>query len=368
MTQSIDTLELVETQAIQLYGEDDPLTLDCGATLAPISVVYETYGTLNGEGTNAVLICHALTANAHAAGYNFPDDKTSGWWDGLIGPGKAFDTDKYFVVSPNILGSCYGTTGPTSVNPKTGQPHRMLFPQISVRDIVRVQKRLLDVLGVNRLAAVSGSSLGGMQALEWPLLYPDFCETIIPISTAAKQPAWCLALNAAARAAITSDPDWQNGNYINQPARGLALARMIGMISYRSPQEFEERFGREQHGPDGKYYDPANVFEIERYLRHHGQKLVERFDANTYLLLARTMDLHDITLSRDTLRNTLGSIRVRTLSIGVSSDQRYHPAEQKEIARHIPNARYAEINSIHGHDAFLIEFEKIGRVISEFLL
>ncbi|MCI0706676.1 MAG: homoserine O-acetyltransferase [Ignavibacteriae bacterium] len=363
----LPTSKFVQTKAIRLYDKTSPLKLESGATLTHVSVAYETFGTLNDEGTNAILICHALTANAHAAGYNSPEDKSPGWWDGLIGPGRAFDTDKYFVVCPNILGSCYGTTGPASINPQTGRPYRMSFPTITVRDIVRVQKRLLDVLGVNRLATVSGSSLGGMQVLEWPLLYPDFCETIIPISTAAKQSAWCLALNAAARAAITSDPDWNNGNYTQQPAHGMALARMIGMISYRSPQEFTERFGREQKHPEAGYFDPANIFQIESYLRHHGEKLAERFDANTYLVLARAMDLHDVAYGRDTLLRTLGSIRARTLSIGISTDQRYHSAEQKEIARLISGARYAEIDSIHGHDAFLIEFEKIGRVISEFL-
>ena len=189
MEQLLETLELVRTETTELYSQAEPLVLESGATLGPATVSYETYGTLNEEGTNAILVCHALSASAHAAGFSLPEETTPGWWDGLIGPGKAFDTSKYFVVSPNILGSCYGTTGPTSVNPKTGQPYRMSFPQITVRDIVRVQKKLLDLLGVRRLLTASGSSLGGLQVLEWPLLYPGFCESIIPISAAAKQPA-----------------------------------------------------------------------------------------------------------------------------------------------------------------------------------
>lgn len=357
----------VETQTARLYDESDPLLLDCGQTLAPVTVAYETYGTLNADGTNAILICHALSANAHAAGYHSPYDKAAGWWDGLIGPGKAFDTDRYFVVCPNILGSCYGTTGPTSINPRTSEPYRMSFPQITVRDMVRVQKRLLDFLGVNRLVTVSGSSLGGMQVLEWALMYPDVCESIIPISTAAQQPAWCVALNTAARVAITNDPDWRHGNYHNQPAYGLALARMIGMISYRSPQEFEQRFGRQRRNPAGDYFNFDNCFQVESYLHHQGQKLVQRFDANTYLYLTRAMDLHDVAFGRSDLKSVLASVRARVLSIGVSSDQRYPTWLQKEIARCIPGAQYAEIDSLHGHDAFLIEFEKLGSVISEFL-
>lgn len=359
--------EYVETQTVQLYDETDPLLLECGRTLAPVLVAYETYGTLNEEGTNAVLICHALSADAHAAGFHSPSDRAAGWWDGLIGPGKAFDTDRYFVVCPNILGSCYGTTGPTSINPETGNAYRMSFPQVTVRDMVRVQKRLLQHLGVNRLVTISGSSLGGMQVLEWALMYPDFCESVIPISTAARQPAWCVALNTAARVAITNDPVWHDGNYRQQPAHGLALARMIGMISYRSPEEFEQRFGRQRKNPAGDYFNFDNCFQVESYLHHQGLKLVQRFDANTYLYLTRAMDLHDVAYGRGSLENVLAGVCTRVLTIGVSSDQRYPTFLQKEIARRIPGAQYAEIESIHGHDAFLIEFEKLTGVIAEFL-
>jgi homoserine O-acetyltransferase len=355
------------TQTIELYDASHPLLLECGQALAPVHVAYETYGTLNEEGTNAILICHALSANAHAAGYHSPTDNSAGWWDGLIGPGKAFDTNHFFVVCPNILGSCYGTTGPTSVNPKTGEPYRMSFPQITVRDMVRVQKRLLDVLGVRRLVTVCGSSLGGMQVLEWAVMYPEFCASIIPISTAAQQPAWCIALNTAARMAITNDPAWCQGNYQQQPAHGLALARMIGMISYRSPQEFDQRFGRQRKNPAGEYFNFDNCFQVESYLHHQGQKLVQRFDANTYLYLTRAMDLHDVAYGRGRIEHVLAGVRARVLSIGVSTDQRYPTSLQKDIARWIPGARYAEIDSIHGHDAFLIELGKLGTAIARFL-
>jgi homoserine O-acetyltransferase len=358
---------LVETQLITLDDEHDPLALECGKTLAPITVAYETYGCLNSDGDNAVLICHALTANAHAAAYHSATDETPGWWDGIIGPQRAFDPRKYFVVCPNILGSCYGTTGPPSINPATGEPYRTAFPQFTVRDIIAVQKKLLDTLGVKRLAAVCGSSLGGMQTLEWGVTYPDFCETIIPISTAARQSAWCIGLNTAARSAIMSDPVWNNGFYSQQPMNGLATARMIGMLSYRSAEELEQRFGRRRQNASLDRFDAGNRFQVESYLQYQGEKLGKRFDANTYIYLSRAMDMHDVTHDRAPLPEVLGSVRARTLCLGVSSDIRYPTHEQKEIVRFIPSAVYQEITSNHGHDAFLIEFGQLNAIIKTFL-
>lgn len=362
-----NTKLIVETQTATLYENSNPLQLECGKSLSPVTVAYETYGRLNGDGTNAVLICHALTANAHAAGYHAATDEAPGWWDGLIGPQRAFDPRKYFVVCPNILGSCYGTTGPASINLSTGEPYRLTFPQFTVRDIIAVQKKLLDQLGVKRLAAVCGSSLGGMQTLEWGVTYPDFCETIIPISTAARQSAWCIGLNTAARSAIMSDPVWKQGFYEQQPMQGLATARMIGMLSYRSAEELEQRFGRRRQNSSLDRFDANNFFEVESYLQYQGEKLGKRFDANTYIYLSRAMDLHDVTHGRAPLPEVLGSVRARTLCIGVSSDLRYPTPEQKEIVRFIPNAIYQEIASIHGHDAFLIEFDQLNTVIKNFL-
>ncbi|MBI4418935.1 MAG: homoserine O-acetyltransferase [Ignavibacteriales bacterium] len=364
MPEVVKTAEFVETKFVSFFHEN-PLELQGGGFLSPVTVAYETYGKLNALGTNAILVCHALTANAHAAGYH-QGEPQPGWWDGLIGPGKALDTDRFFVVCPNILGSCYGTTGPSSMNPKTGRPYCADFPAITVRDIVRVQKELLDFLRVQKLATVIGSSLGGMQVLEWAIMYPEFCETIIPISTSARQSAWCIGLNAAARAAIMGDPQWDNGNYDEQPETGLSVARMIGMLSYRSPDELKERFGRKQKNEDGGYFDDKNIFQVESYLRHQGKKLAERFDANTYLVLSRAMDWHDVTFGRGDLASVLGKISLPVLAIGVSSDIRYPIIEQKELVQFIPNARYAEINSIHGHDAFLIEFDQLNNMISEF--
>jgi homoserine O-acetyltransferase len=363
----VENAKYVETQFITLFDEAHPLHLECGEKLSPVTVAYEAYGRLNAEGANAILICHALTANAHAAGLNSPEDKTPGWWDGLIGPHRAFDTKKYFVVCPNILGSCYGTTGPSSINPRTGEPYRTSFPRFTIRDIVAVQKKLLDALGVKRLVTACGSSLGGMQALEWAIMYPEFCDTVIPISTAARQSAWCIGLNTVVRTAIMNDPIWNGGFYSEQPMNGLAIARMVGMLSYRSAEELEQRFGRRRQNPDTDPIALDNSFEVESYLHYQGQKLGKRFDANTYLYLSRAMDFHDVAYRRAPLPEVLYSIKARALCIGVSSDIRYPTREQKELVRFIPNARYAEINSIHGHDAFLIEFDQLNAMIKQFI-
>jgi homoserine O-acetyltransferase len=367
----------IERNQFELYDTDQPLHLENGRTLAPVSVAYETYGNLNAQGNNAILICHALTGSAHAADLQdqVPGHRTveeTGWWNGAIGPGKAFDPEKYFIICSNILGSCYGTTGPVSINPKNGRPYGINFPQIRVRDLVRVQRKLLDYLGVKKVLSVAGGSLGGMQVLEWAVLYPEFVESIIPIATAARHSAWGIALNEVARMAIMNDPRWNGGNYNQQPVQGLALARMTAMISYRSGPSFEKKFGRKKvNHQQNKIWEellknPLS-FQVESYLRYQGQKLAERFDANTYILLSRAMDLHDLTTDRASLGEILGSIQAKTLSVGISSDILYPVAEQQQIAQAIPGAVYREIESLHGHDAFLIEYEQLNRMIGEFL-
>ncbi len=349
------------TTVVQLFDEKNPFTLESGRSLAPVHVAYETYGTLNAEGTNALLVCHALTGNAHAAGVDA--EGRAGWWDGVVGEGKGLDTARYFVVCTNFLGSCYGTTGPMSTDPATGLPFGNSFPAYTVRDMVRLQYYLLKSLGVNRLVAVTGGSLGGMQVLEWALMYPDFVETIIPIATAARHSAWCIALNEVARLAILNDDAKSRSNGHAAAGRGLALARMIAMISYRSRASFEKRFARNVRKDEGE----SPMFEVESYLHYQGQKLVRRFDASTYVGITNAMDSHDVTRGRKSLRETLGSIRARALCIGIDSDVLYPVVEQAEIAAQIPNARYAEIHSLHGHDAFLIEFEQLNRLVREFL-
>ncbi len=350
----------VESATIRLF-DDQPLRLELGGELRPVDVAFETYGTMNLTGSNVILVCHALTGNARAAGVG-PDGQ-QGWWDGLIGPGRAFDTNRYFVVCSNFLGSCYGTTGPVSPNSATGRPYRMQFPSFTVRDMVRVQHALLGRLGVRRLAAVAGGSLGGMQVLEWALMYPEMVDAIIPIATAVRHSAWCIGLNEAGRNAIMNDPLWNDGEYDEQPAAGLALARVIAMISYRSRVSFEHRFGRNR-SPAG---NGTTIFDIQSYLRYQGQKLVERFDAATYVGITNAMDAHDVTRDRGGLGQVLAAIRARVLCLGIDTDVLYPVDEQKAIATAIPGAIYREITSQHGHDAFLIEFEQLNALIGGFL-
>lgn len=360
----VETLDVVQMEELIAFDERHPLKLESGQLLSPVRVAFETYGELNSDGTNAILICHALTANAHAAGVHAASDPTAGWWDGLIGPGKAFDTSKYFVVCPNILGSCYGTTGPVSVNPQSNKPYRSTFPEITIRDIVAVQKQTLELLGVKRIVTAVGSSLGGMQALEWAVMYPEFCDSVIPISASAAQSPWCIALNSIARACITNDPAWNGGDYSRQPS-GMGVARMVGMVSYRSVEELEQRFGRTRR--PGNRFEAGNLFEVESYLVHQAKKLVERFDANTYLTLSRATDRHDIAEGRGTIEEVLASTGIPILSIGISSDIRYPVREQKYIAELAPKGRYGEVLSEHGHDAFLIESDQLNSIIGKFL-
>ncbi len=363
----------------KLYSKNDPLKLESGETLDSVTVAFQTFGKLNEDKTNLILINHALTGNAHVAGIidkNEPENSVEipplykynkmylgkeGWWAPLIGKGKAIDTEKYFVVCPNVLGSCYGTTGPASINDKTGKPFAMNFPQVTVRDMVKVQKELLDNLGINKIKMAIGGSLGGMQVLEWAIMYGSFIESIIPIATSAGHSPWAIGFNEASRNAITNDPVWNNGNYSSQPEQGISLARKIAMITYRSYNSFNKKFGRTLNPKKEDY------FEVESYLNYQGIKLTNRFDANTYLYLSKAMDLHDVGKNRGGIKEALRKIKCRTECIGITSDILYPAEEQKEIASNIPNAEYREINSIHGHDAFLIEFEQLDKIIREFL-
>lgn len=367
------TQHIVTTQSTQVFSSEFPLQLESGIRFGPVDVAYETYGTLNAAKDNAILVCHALTGNAHAAGFLSEDSKSVGWWDSLIGPGKPLDTKKYFIVCSNFFGSCYGTTGSISIDPKTQESYGLTFPQMTVRDMVNVQKALLDKLKIKKLKSVIGGSLGGMQVLEWALLFPQFVESIIPIATAAQHSPWAIGLNAIARQAIMNDPAWKEGKYYHfgQPEKGLSIARQVAMISYRSELEFAERFHRDRQKVNGKEstyrFDTENLFQVESYLRYQGAKLVSRFDANTYIYISRAMDLHDITVGRGKVNDVLHSIYQPTLCIGVDTDILYPVREQKQIAENIPNSTYSEITTPYGHDAFLIEFEQTGKAVREFL-
>lgn len=356
-------------QVARVYDESRPLLLESGETLAPVDVAYHTYGRLNADGSNAVLVCHAMTGDAYVARPG-EGDLPAGWWQDLFGPGAPLDARRYFIICSNILGSCYGTTGPSSTNPLTGRPFGPDFPSISIRDIVRVQKALLDQLGVKQLALAIGGSLGGMQVLEWALLFPERVGAIATIATAVRHSDWAIGLNEAARVAITSDPEWLGGRYHRQPKRGLALARMVAMLSYRHYDSYNQNFDRSADAGDKNFDDPfegQRRFAVESYLRYQGQKLVNRFDANCYLTISRAMDAHDITRGRGNLAEVLGRIQVPSLCVGINSDLLYPDADQRQMAAMMPQGRYDQISSIHGHDAFLIEFDQMQRILGSFL-
>jgi homoserine O-acetyltransferase len=364
---------IVDTKSVELFSGSDPLRMDCGERLSPVTVAYETYGELNAAADNAILVCHALTGSAHAAGLSTDDPKSAGWWDSFIGDGKTLDTRKYFVICSNFLGGCYGTTGSVSSDPKSGKPYGLRFPQMTVRDMVRVEKKLIDFLGVKQLRTVIGGSLGGMQALEWGVMYPDTVRTIIPIATSSQHSPWGIGLNDIARQAIMNDPAWREGDYYQsgQPERGLSLARQIAMISYRSDISFLDRFHRERISSNGHTaktrFGAKNLFQIESYLRYQGKKLVDRFDANTYIYISHAMDLHDIAYERGALEEVLAAIKIPTLCVGINTDVLYPVHEQKRLASQLVRSTYREIDSPYGHDAFLIEYEQLGKFVTEFL-
>jgi homoserine O-acetyltransferase/O-succinyltransferase len=356
---------IVRPQVVVVATPENPLPLTLGGALDHVEVKVETYGELDARGANAILVCHALTGSAHAAGRH-AEGEVPGWWDPLIGPGKALDVREHFVICSNVLGGCYGTTGPTSVDPATGRPFGPTFPRFTIRDMVEVQRRLLDHLGVDRLRAVVGGSMGGMQALEWAATYPERVGSLVAIAIGARHSAWAIGLNEVARRAIRADPDFQGGDYPpgKQPETGLGLARAIAMLSYRSFDSLEAKFGRDRRdGGDG--FDAS--FEIASYLRYQGVKLAQRFDANTYLGLTLAMDDHDLAAGRGALREVLGRIRLPALVMGIGSDVLYPEVEQRRLLDDLPDARYASIVSPHGHDAFLIEFPQVAAHLRRFL-
>ncbi len=352
---------------------DEPLRLDCGVTLNEYDLIYETYGTLNAERSNAVLICHALSGDHHAAGYHARNDAKPGWWDSCIGPGKPVDTNEYYVVSSNNLGGCAGSTGPLSINPATGKAFGPDFPIVTVRDWVESQARLADALGIDRWAAVMGGSLGGMQALQWAIDYPDRIAHAVVIAAASKLSTQNIAFNEVARQAIRYDTSFHGGHYREHdvmPERGLMLARMLGHITYLSDDVLHAKFGRELR--DGKFNFGYDVeFQIESYLRHQGQAFVRRFDANSYLLMTKSLDYFDPAARFDNdLTKTVANCQAKFLVISFTSDWRFSPAKSRELVRALLDAdkdvSYIDVDSEHGHDSFLMEIAAYHDVLRSY--
>jgi homoserine O-acetyltransferase len=358
---------IVETHSVRF----DSLSLDCGATLAPVDVAYETYGELNASRSNAILVLHAFTGDAHAAGISHEGGKP-GWWDNMIGPGKAFDTNKYFVICSNVLGGCRGTTGPSSVNPETGCPFAMSFPVITIGDMVRLQAKLMDHIGIERLLALAGGSMGGMQVLEWAVSYPERVLAAIPIAATSRHSAQQIAFNEVGRQAIMADPDWCDGNYYGKkpPARGLAVARMVGHITYMSDDSMHEKFGRRFRSGEASP-DFSSEFEVESYLRYRGSQFVDRFDANSYLYITKAMDLFDLANGHKTLGAALEKTQCRFLVLSFTSDWLYPTYQSLEIVSALRgrnrDVAFCELPSNYGHDAFLVDVAEQTELIRGFL-
>ncbi|MEY2421191.1 MAG: homoserine O-acetyltransferase/O-succinyltransferase [Acidimicrobiaceae bacterium] len=355
---------------------DRPFVLEGGGALRDISLAYETWGTLAADRSNAVLVCHALTGDSHAAGPAIEGHATPGWWDGLIGPGKALDTDKYFVVCANVLGGCQGTTGPASAHPGDGRPYASRFPVVSIRDWVRTQAALADHLGIETWLTALGGSMGGMMVLEWAIMFPHRVRSVVPIATCVAATAQQIGWWSSGRRVIQLDPKFRGGDYYDAepgdgPHEGLALARMISQITFRSDDVFTDRFGREVVEPLNGGFSLWQRFEVERYLEYHGNKLVRRFDANTYLLLTKAMDLHDLGRGRGGLVPALTRIEVPVQAMGITSDLLYPAYQSREIVEAVNaaggEAEYVELDSPHGHDAFLLEFDQLGEALTKFL-
>jgi len=353
---------------------DEPLELVCGQTLPRFDLVYETYGKLNAKRDNALLFCHALSGDHHAAGYHSMEDRKPGWWDNYIGPGKAFDTNKFFVVCPNNLGGCKGSTGPNTVNPETGKFYGPDFPLFTVKDWVHSQKQLMDNIGINQWAAVVGGSLGGMQVLQWAIDYPDKLRHALVIAAASRLSAQNIGFNEVARQAILSDPEFHGGHYYEHnvvPRRGLMLARMLGHITYLSDDAMRAQFGRDLQ--TGRLsYDFDVQFQVESYLRYQGSSFVERFDANTYLLMTKALDYFDPAAdSENGLPEALSQTEAKFLVISFTSDWRFAPARSKEIVKALTDAQrqvsYAEVESSEGHDAFLLPNSYYSDILNAYM-
>ena len=368
----------VGNRKFHTFATERPFSLEGGGSLHNVTIAYETWGTLNSDASNAILVCHAWTGDSHASGPATKGHSTSGWWDGVVGPGKALDTNKYFVVCSNVLGGCQGSTGPASAHPIDGKPYGLRFPVVTIRDMVRAQAHLADSLGVVKWHAVVGGSMGGMQALEWAVMLPDRVGALITIAACAEASAQQIAWSSIGRRALLHDPAFNNGDYYDAgpdggPWVGLSTARMVAQVTFRTDSRFSEKFGRrfkkENFHADG--IELFSEFEVEGYLDHHGDKLVRRFDANSYLYIGKAMDLHDVGRGRGGIGAGLSRIKAPTLTMSIDSDILYPAYQQEIIQQHLqnrdPRNKHVTIHSIEGHDGFLIETVAVGAGIRDFL-
>jgi len=357
------------------FATDEPMRLESGASLGPVTIAYETYGRLNQDGSNAILIVHALSGSAHAAGYHSEADAKPGWWDECIGPGKAFDTNRYFVICSNVLGSCYGSTGPSSLNPATGKHYGLSFPVVTVSDMVKAQVKLIDYLGIDQLLCVAGGSMGGMQVLEWAANHPTRLKAAIPLATTAHHSPMLIAFSEVGRQAIYADPAWANGDYYEsgkKPDAGLAVARMVGHITYLSEESMQKKFGRRLRSLEQYGYEFNTEFEIESYLKYNGNSFTRRFDANSYLYVTKAMDYFDLSRQTGSLAAAfIKSEQVKFLVVSFTSDWLYPSYHSKELVSALTavgaDVTYLDIRSTWGHDAFLLEVETMTNLLDSFL-
>ncbi len=366
---------IVETKYWRFAEPPDKLRLRCGESLGPIDVAYETYGELSESKDNAVLICHTLSGDAHVAGRHSPEDAKPGWWDIMVGPGKPVDTNRYFVICANLIGGCKGSTGPSSINPETGEPYALDFPMVTVQDMVRVQHALVtDCLGLERLLCVIGGSFGGMQVLQWTIDYPEMVYAAMPIASTSRLSALAIAFDEVGRQAIYSDPNWNEGNYYGEepPHRGLAIARMVGHITYLSAESMHEKFGRglQDRATFGYDFGPAD-FQVESYLRHQGGTFVQRFDANSYLYLTKAMDYFDLVSDYGSLIKAFEGVKARFMVISFTGDWLFPTWQSREIVRALQanavHASFCEIESAYGHDVFLLNNPAMNDIITSYL-
>ena len=363
----------------QDYVSDEPFTFDCGRTIPGYTLRYETYGRLNSAGDNAILVCHALSGDHHCAGFHDLTDRKTGWWNNIIGPGKALDTNRYFVLCSNVIGGCQGSTGPLSIDPETGKPYGINFPIVSIRDMVRAQERWLRAIGVTQMQGVIGGSMGGMQVLEWGITYPTFVRKLLAMATTAREGAQAIAFNEVGRQAILQDPDWEDGNYAigEGPRVGLAIARMMAHITYLSDASMARKFGRRTvaERPNAPATAAGNAFdvqfEVESYLRYQGKSFINRFDANSYLYITRALDQFDLAERAGSLETAFAPVVADSLVIGFTSDWLFPPAQNRSIVTALlragKTASYAELTTDLGHDSFLLESRQLYDLVHDFL-